>query len=87
MPYTVEPSKPAPMPPTVIPSPTYPSPAAACPNGMTLYDNAVCLPDSSPTIQQQSRSTVSATLIPGVPNWMLYGIGGVMALMLFKGKR
>lgn len=78
---------PQPLPPVSIPAQTYPSPAAACPNGMTLYDNAVCLPDSSPTIQQQTRSAVSSTIIPGVPNWMLYSIGGVMALMLFKGRR
>jgi len=87
MPYATSPLPPTMNPapyPTSIPSPTLPSPTTACPNGMTLFNNAVCLPNASPAVQQQQQPTTSQ-IIPGVPNWMIYGIGGVLALMLLRG--
>jgi hypothetical protein len=85
VPYSVQPLPPTmnPAPSPTIPAPIYPSPSSACPNGMMLLDNAVCVPNSSPAAQQQNKHA-TGSIIPGVPDWMIYGIGSVLALMMFS---
>ena len=52
-----------------------------CPAGFTLYQG-VCIPINSPTAVKANNTPVSTSLIPGVPDWALYGVGGVLALMM-----
>lgn len=58
---------------------------SVCPTGFTLLDG-VCLPSNSPVVLSQQQK--SAGIIPGVPNWAVYGGIGLIAFMaLMKGKR
>ena len=73
---------------TYCPKPLPPGTTASqgfCPPGTDLYQNSVCIPLTSPLWNQVPVPPVAVTLIPGVPDWVLYTVGGLMLFTALRG--